>query len=97
VHTYDPLDFICNCCTDCCVFFVCLRKTGFNPLTPSPFVAHIDESTCTACNDCVDRCPFGAIKVDDCASVDTHKCLGCGVCFPVCPAGSVHLVRRSKD
>jgi Pyruvate/2-oxoacid:ferredoxin oxidoreductase delta subunit len=97
VHTYDPLDFICNCCTDCCVFFVCLKKTGVNVLTPSPFVAQIDESTCNACSDCVDRCPFDAIEVDDCAHVDTHKCLGCGVCFSTCSMGSVQLVRRSKS
>lgn len=97
VHTYDPLDFICNCCTDCCVFFVCLRKTGVNVLQPSEFVAQIDESTCTACSDCADRCPFNAIQVDDYASVDTNKCLGCGVCFPICNMGSVRLVRRSKD
>jgi NAD-dependent dihydropyrimidine dehydrogenase PreA subunit len=94
VHTYDPLDFICNCCSDCCVFHVCLKETGHNPLTPSPFVARIDESTCSACGTCADRCPFGAIEVNASATVDPDKCLGCGVCFPTCTTGSVSFTRR---
>jgi len=96
VHTYDPLDFICNCCTDCCVFFVCLNKTGYNPLRPAPYVAAIDQSTCNACGVCVQRCPFGAIVMEGFAVVDTEKCMGCGVCFPTCDMGAVEMVKRAK-
>ncbi len=97
VHTYDPDDFICNCCSDCCVFHIGIRETGAKLLQPSEFVAQIDDSTCSACSTCADRCPFGAIQVDEYASVDAEKCLGCGVCFPTCTTGSVKFVRRSKN
>ena len=94
VHTHDPEEFICNCCHDCCVFFVGINSTGANILEPSEFVAKIDEEDCTACNLCADRCPVDAIEVDDFAVIDEDKCLGCGVCFPTCPTESVSLVRR---
>ena len=94
VHTYDPNMFICNCCRDCCVFFVGIREKGARMLAPSEFVARMDAETCNACNICADRCPVGAIEVDAFATVDGDRCLGCGVCYPSCPTGSVSLVRR---
>jgi electron transport complex protein RnfB len=96
VHTYDPSWAICNCCADCCVFFVSLRETGANVLQRSDFVAHVDERTCAACGTCADRCPVSAIVVDGFAVINKDKCLGCGVCFPTCATGSVRLVRRSE-
>jgi len=96
VHTYDPSWAICNCCADCCVFFVSLRETGANVLQRSNFVAHVDQKTCAACGTCADRCPVDAIVVDDFAVINKDKCLGCGVCFPTCATRSVCLVRRSE-
>lgn len=94
IHSYDPNDFICNCCSDCCVFHVGIRQTGAKLLQPSNFVAHIDDSTCQACGTCADRCPMGAIAVNDHAAVDEDKCIGCGVCFPTCPSDSILFIRR---
>jgi NAD-dependent dihydropyrimidine dehydrogenase PreA subunit len=94
VHSYDPNDFICNCCSDCCVFHVGIRQTGAKLLQPSHFVAQIDDSTCQACSTCADRCPMGAIEVNDHASVNEDKCIGCGVCFPTCPSDSIRFIRR---
>jgi len=96
VHTYDPNWAICNCCADCCVFFVGLRETGANVLQRSDFVARVNEETCAACRTCADRCPVDAIQVDEWATVDEGRCLGCGVCFPTCKTESVSLVRRPK-
>ncbi len=95
VHTHDPAEFLCNCCRDCCIFFVSLRLTGTLPLEPSEFVASIDEDTCSACGACVDCCPVKAITVEDAASIDAGKCLGCGVCYPTCSSKSVRFVRRA--
>ena len=95
VHTHDPAEFLCNCCRDCCIFFVSLRLTGAIPLQPSEFVAAVDEDTCSACGDCADRCPVKAVTIDEVASIDAGRCLGCGVCFPACPSRSVKLVRRA--
>ena len=97
VHSYDPNDFICNCCSDCCVFHVGIRQTGAKLLQPSNFVAHIDDSTCQACGTCADRCPMGAIEVNDNASVDEDKCIGCGVCFPTCSTDSIRFERRPEQ
>jgi ferredoxin len=96
VHTYDPNDFICNCCSDCCVLQIGGREPGAKVLEPSAFVAQVDDSTCNSCNTCADRCPFGAIEVNAHALVDINKCLGCGVCFPTCSTDSIHFVRRAK-
>jgi electron transport complex protein RnfB len=95
VHTHDPREFICNCCHDCCVFFVGRPQTGIIPLQPAEFVARVDEATCTACGDCTDCCPAGAIQMDTYAVVDDGKCLGCGVCFTACRSHSVKLARRA--
>jgi electron transport complex protein RnfB len=96
VHTYDPNDFICNCCPDCCVLQIGAREPGAKVLEPSAFIAQVDDSTCNSCNTCADRCPFGAIEVNAHALVDINKCLGCGVCFPTCSTDSIHFVRRPK-
>jgi Pyruvate/2-oxoacid:ferredoxin oxidoreductase delta subunit len=96
VHTHDPEEFICNCCHDCCVFFVGIRETGAKILEPSEFIPQFDSSTCSTCGLCADRCPVDAIEVDECADVDLEKCLGCGVCFPTCPGESIQFVRRPE-
>jgi len=96
VHTNDPNWAVCNCCADCCVFFVGLKATGANVLQRSDFVARIDTEACTACATCADRCPVEAVAVNDFAVVDEGKCLGCGVCFPTCAAEAVSLERRPK-
>jgi len=95
VHTYDPSNAVCNCCADCCVFFVGMKETGEALMEPSPFVAVIDEEACTACGVCADRCPIDAIEVNVCSVVDQDRCLGCAVCVPTCKAAAVRLVRRS--
>ena len=96
VHTHNPKEFLCNCCYDCCVFFVGIRGTGAKILRPSEFLPSFDESTCSACGVCEDRCPVDAITLDDFPALDEEKCLGCGVCFPACPTESIQFVRRPK-
>ncbi len=94
VHTHDPAEFVCNCCDDCCVFFVGIKEAGAKPLYPSEFIPVVDELGCDACCLCEDRCPVDAIEVEDIATVDLDKCLGCGVCFPTCPTESIEFARR---
>jgi electron transport complex protein RnfB len=94
VHTYDPDQFICSCCPDCCVLQIGHAQPGARVLEPSPFVAGIDAIECEGCGSCADRCPFGAITVDEHGSVDADTCLGCGVCVPACETGALGLARR---
>lgn len=97
VHTYDPDEFICNCCPDCCVLQIGHAEPGATVLQHSGFVARIEAGTCTACSTCEDRCPFDAIGVDDHSSVDGERCLGCGVCVTTCETGALSLVRRPEE
>ncbi len=93
VHTINLLGQICNCCKDCCAIFH-TYKMGVPTFAPSPFMAIIDEESCTSCETCSDRCPVDAITIDNFAKVDHEVCIGCGVCYPTCPAQSVSLERR---
>ncbi len=93
VHTINLLGQICNCCEDCCAIFHSY-KTNSPTFIPSPFMAQVDENTCTACETCAERCPVDAITVDDIAIVDIDKCLGCGVCVTTCPTAAICLVRK---
>ena len=88
---------LCYCIsfTICCAIFHGQNR-GVQVFIPSPFVAHVDDDECTACGNCSDRCPVGAIEVNDVAVVDAGKCLGCGVCVPSCSSESLRLVRRPQ-
>lgn len=90
------LSNICNCCPCCCASMKGITKRGhtkqkyFNAL----FEAVVDEETCTSCEACLDRCPVGAITVDDTAGVNREKCLGCGLCASSCPVEAITLHLR---
>ncbi|MFH1435768.1 MAG: 4Fe-4S binding protein [Pseudomonadota bacterium] len=96
VHSYDPDEFICNCCPDCCVLQKGMNEPGGIVLQPAGFAAVIDTETCSACGTCAGRCPVNAISVDEHAAVDEKACLGCAVCWPSCPTGSVGMKRRAE-
>lgn len=97
VHTHDPNEFVCNCCNDCCVMLMGHCVSGAKVLQHSEFIPRIDDSTCSACGVCAERCPVDAITVEAFATVDIEKCLGCGVCFPTCPTESIQFVRRPEE
>ena len=93
VSTLNINNCVCNCCDDCCAIFHG-QKTGVQVFLPSPFMAQVDESECNACGNCEDRCPVGAITIDDVASINAEVCLGCGACVPSCATKSIKLTRR---
>ncbi|MGA3086180.1 MAG: 4Fe-4S binding protein [Thermodesulfobacteriota bacterium] len=90
------LSNICNCCPCCCAALKAITNWGsyrqrhFNAV----YEAVVDEKECTACEACLDRCPVGAIQVEEKASVDRDKCLGCGLCATTCPMESITLILR---
>jgi ferredoxin len=86
---------ICNCCVCCCLALKAWNYYQVPSLASSGYVASI-EGDCTGCGLCGDRCPFGAIMVDEGlsnAKVNGEKCMGCGVCVDICPAGAISLKR----
>jgi Pyruvate/2-oxoacid:ferredoxin oxidoreductase delta subunit len=97
VTTCYPNAVICNCCRDCCPFFIGINEMGLKLLQRSNFVSQINEETCSACKTCAGRCPVGAIEVDEFAVVDGELCIGCGICVPTCKTESVRLVRRPEE
>ncbi|MGD6809252.1 MAG: hydrogenase iron-sulfur subunit [Candidatus Bathyarchaeia archaeon] len=56
-----------------------------------PIISTIDESKCISCGICVDKCPYGAIKLEKgkSAHVITASCHGCGTCVAECPSHAI--------
>jgi ferredoxin len=50
------------------------------------------ESTCVACNKCIEVCPFDAIKAD--FTTRTADCTLCQTCGGVCPTHAIKFVDR---
>jgi ferredoxin len=90
------LSNICNCCPCCCASMKGITKKGHDKhkYLNALFEAVIDEDACLGCEDCIDRCPVGAIAVDVIAEVDRERCLGCGLCAGICPSEAITLHLR---
>jgi len=92
----DPW-FICNCCRHACGLLRGVTELGItHAVAPSSYWMIIDEDMCSSCELCVERCPVGAISMqeDGVAQVTHEKCLGCGVCEVVCSQGAMSLQKR---
>ena len=92
------LIFICNCCGCCCEFVKMIKELGNTAvLAYSNFEVAIDESSCTGCGDCLERCSMEALSlVDDVVVVKKEHCVGCGNCVSACPTETLSMVRRSN-
>jgi electron transport complex protein RnfB len=90
--------FICNCCTCACAVLRGMADLGIaNVIARSAFVNQVDETLCTGCGLCVDRCQFGALTLEATVIVDGIRCVGCGVCISTCPDEALSLVRRPNE
>ena len=67
-------DTICNCCSDCCIWFLAMNRYGHaGSLTPSNFSITVNQLSCTGCGLCVRRCPMKALNLMDEPSVKGRK------------------------
>lgn len=85
---------ICNCCSDCCLNWPSVRTGLGKFVVPSRFQAVVDETLCTSCETCLERCYFEAIDMtgeNDTAQVLAEKCMGCGLCKVTCPEDAISL------
>jgi ferredoxin len=53
-------------------------------------IPKIDTDLCIGCGACIDRCPSGAIHLEDGkARISVEKCKKCRACVKVCPVGAI--------
>jgi len=100
-NSSEVANVICNCCTDCCIFYYPLTKYGVleKGVARSRFQAEVDKAICKGCQTCVERCPFEAVEMVKIAGekklkaeITPEKCFGCGVCTVGCESGAIKLV-----
>ena len=98
-NTQTEVNYICNCCTcSCGVLRGMVEYGNTDIIARSDFYAVVDQELCTACEDCLERCQFNALKMaDDTCTVDTALCVGCGLCVTVCPTEALSLEQKSPD
>jgi Na+-translocating ferredoxin:NAD+ oxidoreductase RNF subunit RnfB len=91
---------MCNCCGDCCGPLTALKHHPKPAeMVFSNYFAQVDETLCTGCGTCLERCQMEAIVIDErmLASVDRDRCIGCGLCVTTCPTEAIGLEKKDMD
>ncbi len=62
-----------------------------------PLLATVNAEACTACGECLEACPYGAIRKvtqdgREVVTIDAGACKGCGGCTPYCPEDAIDLL-----
>ncbi len=91
--------YICNCCPCCCGVMRGVAEFGLaRSVAHSAFVCVVDAEGCAGCQACQERCPFGALRIEEgIAQVDVARCAGCGLCAAACPSSTLRLERRAPE
>lgn len=92
------ISWLCCCCGCCCGILSTVKKYPKPAqILSSPFIAVIDESSCTGCGVCVKRCQMDAVEIiNKKAVIDYDRCIGCGLCVTTCPGKALKLERKPK-
>ena len=91
---------VCSCCSCCCWFLNQLKRFDYHDaIAESEFVAAFHQAQCNGCAVCIERCQFGAWRVNEIAggtavAFDAAACFGCGLCVSTCPTGAITLAPR---
>jgi len=95
----DEVTYICNCCTCSCGVLRGIVEYGTkNSIARSDFYAIVDETLCSGCEICIDRCQFKALSMyNGISSVDISNCYGCGLCVSACPDEAITLMQKSPE
>lgn len=96
----EAIEFLCHCCGCCCLALDGPIRTGNvnKVISKSRFLAKVDQGTCNGCQECVERCYFGAIEMERLpafkklkATINPTKCMGCGLCAIKCEAEAITM------
>jgi len=93
-NTADNVDFVCNCDRwHCEVVTTMLKQPKPALFFNSGFQPVFDPNLCTACEECIDRCPPEALVMgdDDMPRVDLDRCFGCAVCATGCSSDAIKM------
>jgi electron transport complex protein RnfB len=85
------------CCCSCCCPYLRFAKMSDRPAEffTSYYRSTIDSDLCTACGECIDRCPMDAIElVEAVTEVKEKNCIGCGLCVSICPEEAISLMEK---
>jgi heterodisulfide reductase subunit A len=65
-----------------------LLKSGKAPIMG--ITASVDPDKCVGCGACVDKCPYGALSLEEGKlKIIAALCKGCGTCPTACPTGAL--------
>jgi ferredoxin len=89
---------ICNCDYPDCLAIRHRLDYGLEQvLIKGHYVAKVSYDLCIGCGTCVQRCQFGAVKMEvtlQKANIDQMRCFGCGLCYTGCPNCAVTMVDK---
>jgi len=98
-HTRE-IQSICNCSKcHCGVLAAAKISQGSSLKNWSNYRCIIDDTECTSCGICVERCPLNALHMDEDGKtrLNASRCIGCGLCVTACPTKAVILERKPDD
>ena len=58
-------------------------------VVPEAITPVFDDSACVRCGLCADKCPYGALRLEEKLEVIDALCKGCGTCVAACPTGAL--------
>jgi electron transport complex protein RnfB len=98
-NTRNEVNYICNCCICSCGVLRGIVEYGSkSSIARSDFYAFVDETLCSGCETCIDRCQFNALSIKDGISiVDRSNCYGCGLCVTACPEEAIGLRLKTPE